>query len=136
MARVPRDGCLVPAEPFAEIIRDFVATWNKERPQPGGQFGLDEPPPIRPLAWLAAASSDDDFAVTEGVIEGLLEQGERRRFYVELRIADRIATALDQPYIFSDERIEGHIVPNPAATKAAQTACRCGGSEQHQLAAA
>ena len=126
MARIPRDGCIVPAEPFADLLREFVDGWNRDRPQPGGQFGLEEEPPIRALAWLAAETG-----VTEGTLEGLLEQGERQKDWIELRLADKITTALDRTYVLCWVEVK----PNPLATKRAQLVC-CGGSDREQQIAA
>lgn len=133
--RIPRDGCLVPAEPFAEVVRDFIAGWNRDRPQPGGQYGLTEEPPVRALAWLSAEATRVsggvvvrgirvDLVVTEGTLEGLIDRGPRAKQTLEWRIADAIATALNSTVMY-DERVV--VVPNAAATRKAQAAC-CSGS--------
>lgn len=141
--RVPRDGCLVPAEPFAELVQDFVRRWNRDRPQPGGQYGLAEEPPVRALAWLSAEATRVsggvlvgdvriDFVITEGMLEGLLDRGSRAKATLELRVADAIATALDRPFVMFEERVV--VMPNPSATRAAQESC-CGGSRSVPVAA-
>jgi len=127
-----RDGCLAPAEPFAELVRGHVASWNRDRPQPGGQFFFTDAPPVRALAWLSAeasrhATGDGSIPgaepITEGMLEGLLDRGARQRDMIGLRLADAIATALGRPEIFYDPRVDGKIVPNPAANRAAREAC-------------
>jgi hypothetical protein len=154
-----RDGCLVPAEPFAELVRDHVSSWNLGRPQPGGQFFFEGSPPVRALAWLAAEASrhatgdgriPGSEPVTEGMLEGLLDRGARQRDLISLRLADAIATALGRPEIFYDPRVDGRIVPNPAASREARQACVemlsddvpddepwpcCGGSASERVAA-
>lgn len=121
MARQAPDGCLVPSEPFSEIVRDFVRSWNRERPQPGGQFGVERSvaTPIRAIAWLAATAS-----LPEATVQNVYEARFRR---IELRVADALATALGRPEIFYDPRVEGQVVQNPFADAAARAAC-CGGS--------
>lgn len=121
MTRLPADGCLAPTAPFAEMVQDFVRKWNLARPQPGGQYGATGASPIRALAWLAGETE-----LPEATVQNVFEA---RFQHVELRVADRIATALDKPFIFSDPRVEGNIIPNPFASRAARAEC-CGGSEQ------
>lgn len=115
---VHRDGCLVTTEPFAELLRAFVLRWTKERPQPAGQFGVTEEPPIRALAWLSAELSRVAPYVTEATLKGLLERGERTKVLIELRVADAIAVALDRPDILYDPRIV--VYRNPQASKDAE----------------
>lgn len=139
--RIPRDGCLVPAEPFAELVQQFVRNWNRDRPQPGGQYGLEDKPPVRALAWLSAEATRVcggvvvgdtriDFTITEGMLEGLLDR-RRPPVALELRVADAIATALHQPFVMYEERVV--VMPNPAATREAQESC-CSGSSQAAVA--
>jgi len=126
--QTPRDGCLVTAEPFAELVRDYVRRWNKERPQPGGAFGHeDEIPPIQALAWLVAESG-----IPRGTLERLLARGDRAHRTIELRTADSIALALDAPYIWSDDRIE--VLPNPHASEAARAECCPGSTREYAVA--
>jgi hypothetical protein len=117
--RIPPDGCLVPTEPFSELVRTFVSRWNRDRPQLAGQFAaggtIAELTPIRPLAWLAAASG-----LSESTIENVADGRYRM---TELRVADAIATALDYPDILQGLAV----VPNPSASRAARAEC-CGGS--------
>lgn len=124
----PRDGCLVTAEPFAELVRVYVVRWNKERPQPGGAFGSqDEIPPIQALAWLVAESG-----IPRGTLERLLTKGDRAHHVIELRVADAISLALDAPYIWSDERIR--VEPNPHASESARAECCPGSTRQYAVA--
>lgn len=146
MARLPADGCLVPSEPFCEIVQEFVRSWNRDRPQPGGQFGIeaDDAAPIRAIAWLASAAG-----LSESAIENLYSytrrgpNGEKLlgRFpMVELRVADAVACALERTDVFYDPRLldengRQKVIPNPRATQQAQIEC-CGGSTRAASAAA
>jgi len=117
---VHRDGCLVTTEPLVEVLSAFIVRWNKDRPQPAGQFGLTEEdePPIRALAWLVAEVSRFASDVTEATLKGLLEHGDRAKPLVELRVADAIASALARPDVLYDPRIV--VYRNPQASRNAE----------------
>ncbi len=115
----PRDGCLVAAEPFADLVRAYVRQWNRDRPQPGGAFGSQgEITPIQALAWLSAEAG-----LARGTLERLLAEGDRAKVTVEYRVAEAIAYALDQPWLVAG--IE--VIPNPHASQQARAEC-CAGS--------
>ncbi len=121
------DGCLVPTPPLAQIVRGFVSTWNRERPQTAGQFHAEDDDPIspmRPVAWLAENSR-----VPEATISRIMHPRGPRT--TGLSIADALVNALEQPWLFYDgEPPTLPIMPNPAAPLEARQAC-CGGSENH-----
>jgi hypothetical protein len=128
MERAPVDGCLVPAEPFIEAVQAFVRQWNRERPQPGGQFGVEASTvvPIRALQALAAVAE-----LSEATIRSIYEGRFNR---IELRVADGLVVALERPDLFYDERVDGKIEANPFASAEARTEC-CGGATEGAAAA-
>lgn len=133
MSTIPRDGCLVTAEPFAELVRSHVRRWNRDRPQLGGTWTPREDlPPIQPLVWLSAEASHladpcGDYLphlfVPVGLLEKLVPRGLRE--WIELRVADAIATALDEPGLIWDPAVE--VIPNRRAKRELRASC-CSGS--------
>ena len=116
MSRLPPDGCLVPTEPLATLVRSFLERWNRDRPQTAGQFG-DEVTPVRGVAWLASCAD-----VPEATIQNIID---RRYRMTEFRTADRLIAALDVPQAWCDGTIQ--VFPNPSASASARAEC-CGGS--------
>jgi hypothetical protein len=120
--RVP-DGCLVPTEPLAHLVRGWVSDWNRDRPQTAGQFHADDDEnlsPVRATAWLSENSG-----VPEATISRIM--GRRSRM-TELRIAEALVVgALERPDLFYDgEPPTLPIYPNPSAPIEARLSC-CGG---------
>lgn len=118
-----RDGCLVPTEPLAAVLNEFISHWNQERPQRGGQFaspGEEVVSPVRAYGWLAENSGVAEATISR--IVGLRSNG------TELRIADALVQAIERPELFYDgEPPTLPIYPNPMASAADRISC-CGGS--------
>jgi hypothetical protein len=138
----PRDGCLVEAAPFAELVRDHVnrwkadhPSWGRERDENGYFDGLSDDSPIQALVWLSATAShladpDGEYLPRLLVPRGLLERlVSGRRMVLELRVADAICLALDAPYVMAG--IE--VIPNPDASAKERALC-CAGSEREDVA--
>lgn len=117
-----RDGCLVPTEPLAAALNEFISHWNRERPQPGGRFaspGAEIVAPVRAYGWLAENSGVAEATISR--IVGLRSRG------TELRIADALVQAIERPDLFYDgEPPTLPIYPNPMAP--AEDRLCCGGS--------
>lgn len=142
-----RDGCVVEAEPFAELVRRHVSRWrvehpceDRERDANGYYDGSRDDAPVQALVWLAAVAShiaDPDGTnttkrgrVVPVVPKGLLENlTAGKHSVIELRVAEAIAYALDKPY----EVAGVEVFPNPHASREARAQC-C--SSQPEYAAA
>ncbi len=113
------------AAPFADLVRGHVRQWNRDRPQPGGAFGSQgEVTPIQALAWLSAEAG-----LPRGTLERLLADGDRAKVTIELRVAEAIAYALDQPWLVAGIAV----IPNPHASEEARVEC-CGSGSTYALA--
>lgn len=122
---IARDGCIVDAEPLADLLNGFVANWTRQRPNTAGRFsGRNERTaisPVGPISWLTAETRLSGRGVPRRTILALAAGRERA---AELWVADALVTALDRPDLFHDGTLT--IRPNPAADRRAQAAC-CGG---------
>lgn len=119
------------------MLRDFLASWNRDRPQTTGRFGpggtssTADLTPVRGIAWLAAeatyaAGRNSDGSPRYVVPEATIQNVVLCRYRMtELRVADAIVTALDKPEVWHDGTLT--VVPNPSAPRAAREAC-CAGS--------
>lgn len=117
-----RDGCVVDTGPLTDILHGFVTRWNRDRPRSSGQFSSreasDQVSHVSAVGWLAAETG-----LAEGTIQNIVGG---RVPTTELRIADRLVTALERPDLWHDGTLT--IRPNPSATREAQRLC-CGGCE-------
>lgn len=125
-----RDGCVVPTEPLANMLRTFISTWNETRPPAtGGQFAAEntrsEAMTVSAIHWLALETARRGRPVSEEIIGRMVGPRSRRKPRTELRIADALVTVIGHPEAFVDGTLR--VRPNPAAHKKARAAC-CGGS--------
>lgn len=104
----------MPTAPLADELDRFFAKWKRDRPPTGGRFGDDDAAgPMRAAEWLAQESG-----LSESTISNV---SDRRYRMTELRVADRLVTALAVPWLFSDGLLTIH--PNPAAPAVARLEC-------------
>lgn len=124
---IARDGCVVPTEPLAEMLRGFVSSWDRE--PMGGRFaGKRKEPEVKTtgaVRWLAEESG-----VKEDTIWNVVSARSRT---TTLSIADALVTAIGRPDVLADgvhpTNAGGtlEIRANPHATAEARARC-CGGS--------
>lgn len=123
-----RDGCAVETAPLAALVRGFVTSWNRQRPQTANRYG-EEPGSVTPIGayeYLAAETRRADLlgrGVPEPTIENIVRE---LRPTTPLSVADALVTAIDRPEAFYDGTLE--IRPNPGASKQARAACCTGSS--------
>lgn len=117
--RQARDGCVVPTDPLADLVRGFLHSWNRERPSNHGQFSegptQEEVTFVGGTEWLvmeAGVSRDKIQSITQ-----------RRQPVTELHIADALVGAIGRPEVFHDGTLQ--VMPNPRAARAARDSC-CG----------
>lgn len=131
-----RDGCAVETALLSPLVAFFVDVWQRDRPATGGQFASGTAPRIVTITayeWLEAAAS-----VSQDMIEKIVRYRPDRRTtspFVELRVADRLVSAIGRPDVFYDGAPPTlPIIPNPRASAQARAGCVrelagcCGGS--------
>lgn len=124
--RVGPDGCAVPTENLARVLKSFLEDWNRTRPSTGGHRtgngNQTESVYVRGIAWLSLESGVPEWSIR--IITSC------RYRTTELRTAEAlVAGALERPDLFYDGNPPTlPVVPNPTAPKADRLAC-CGGSE-------
>lgn len=117
--RRPRDGCVVPTDPLAELVRGFLSDWARTRPANPPRTTASSAAEVSFVAgeeWLAQESG-----VSRDRIQSIRQ---RRQPLTELRDAEAlVAGALGRPDLFYDGTLP--ILPNPLASRAARASC-CG----------
>ena len=114
--RQPRDGCVVPTDPLADLVRGFLAAWSRDRPANHGRFSDDQAVTfVGGEEWLAAESG-----LPRDKIQSVRQ---RRQPQTELYVADALTAAIGRPDVLCALPVS----PNPKASRAARESC-CGGA--------
>lgn len=108
---------MVPTDPLADVVKNFLHRWSVERPSNNGRFANGEARTevtfIGGAEWLAMETG-----VPRDKIQSITQ---RRQPMTELRIADALVSAIGRPDLLGTLPV----MPNPRASRAARESC-CG----------
>lgn len=115
--RQPRDGCVVPTEPLADLIRGFLVSWSRERPANHGRYSADEA-----RTEVTFVGGEEWLAQESGLPRDKIQSvRQRRQPHTELYVADALTAAIGRPDVLCALPVS----PNPKASRAARESC-CG----------
>ena len=121
-ARVPsgikRDPCVVDTPPLAAELQAYVKRWRRDRPTTTGQFAGTNRCDCSPLGAVSYLAQETGLPkrTIQRVVAGT-------RMTTELRVADALVWAIEQPQLFHDGTLQ--VRPNPRANASARAQC-CG----------